>query len=53
MRLRGAALEIGRKPVIARHDVGVTEDAQHGCHHQIPRGELLAIEVRLVTQRVG
>jgi hypothetical protein len=46
---RGAALDIGFKPLIVGHDVGVTEDAQHGCHHQISRGELLAIEVRLVA----
>src|SRR5215510_14307445 len=48
----GAPLHIGGEAPVARHDVGVMEDAKHGRHHQIACGEAVAVEIGFVVQRL-
>ena len=50
---RGAAFDIRGEALIARDDVGVLQDSQHGRHHQIAGGEAVTIEIRLVAERFG
>src|ERR1043166_8414880 len=49
----GAALNVGSKTLVARHDVGVAQNAEHGGHHQIAGGEASAIEIRFFAERLG
>src|ERR1700738_3790564 len=52
-RPRGAAFDIGCEALVACDDVGVLQDSQHRRHHQIACRETVAIEIRLVAERIG
>ena len=48
-----APLDVVGKTPVARHDVGVVQDAQNCRHHQIAGREPIAIEIGFVTKGLG
>src|SRR6516162_2043695 len=46
-------IDISRKAPVARHDVGVTQNAQYGRHHQVAGGKAVTVKKGLVTERLG